>query len=134
MEKADSNKIFLEVGKRYNVEVPSGILHHDPREVSAMYIGHKHSDTPCYQRLTSAEGHLFAYISPKGSLELYTIRTNDSSVPQMWHSEGEDGPDWPRGIPVEKLNLEDIRMSGSEKEYLLNILKRKEESKRLSSK
>jgi len=55
----------------------------------------------------------------EGKLEFYCTRSQDKELELRWHSDGDDGPEWPAGIAVEKVKVE---LSKAEEEYITNSI------------
>ncbi len=116
---AEATKIIPEAGKDYLL--CSGA----EQSFHGVYIGKNAVETHEFRRLLRPEGHIFVR-EGKGGLEVYCTRNDEEKITLMWNSDGEDGPSWPAGFFVERL---DMNLTDPEKEYLREIVRRSEKQR-----
>ena len=90
-----------------------------------IYIGRNpveniNSDYLLFNEPEKPEGHTFARLNDKGEVEVYCTFSGGEELKLMWHSDGDDGPEWPAGFEVIKIDNSKIRKS--ELEYLARML------------
>lgn len=86
------------------------------KSVKGFYLGFIPNKTDWYFKIDSPEGHLFVSKKDKG-MEFYCTREN--GLEETWLSEGDDGPDWPVGIPVGRIEM---KLKNQERTYLEQIV------------
>ncbi len=117
-------------GEMYSLYISSERSSDVIREIKAVYIGHKPSITPYYLRLEFPEGHHFAVKSPEGNLEIYVVRSNDRKLKELFFCDGDDEPSYSVGIVASRV---DFKMREAERNFLLQMLQRKEDSRKLAA-
>ena len=121
-------KIIPETGKEYMLFDSES--EKEQKSFEGIYIGKNPIVTISPWFMTNSktpEGHTFIRRSSEGRPEIYFTGTEEESIGLRWYSDGEDGPDWPAGFSVHKLDSE--YLSGPEKDSLEERLKRFEEQK-----
>jgi hypothetical protein len=105
-------KIKPELGRKYDL-----FCEVDKPEDSfeGFYMGIRPVKTFIFSKLSRPEGHIFVRKTNERTLELYCTRTSEQTIAIKWASDGDDGPEWPLGFAVEKV---DVRLSQQEREYL----------------
>lgn len=83
------------------------------KSFEGFYAGKKPVKTPWYQEPQAPEGHMFARRDEDGQIEIYCTR--EDKLQLWWNSDGEDGPEWPAGFKVSRV---DIKLSELETKYL----------------
>ncbi|MBS3086299.1 hypothetical protein J4422_01205 [Candidatus Pacearchaeota archaeon] len=76
------------------------------------------------------EGHIFARLNEEGEAEVYCTYSDERKLTLMWYSDGEDGPEWPAGFSVSRVDRDKI--SQRELEYLVQRLNKKNGERRVA--
>ena len=125
--KEDLNKIKPILGGEYLLYENGHIF----KSFKGIYLGRIKEETPWYIQSKSPEGHLFLKLDEDQNIEMYNVRMGDNHGDTLkfdWFSDGEDDPGWPGGICVDNLN---VKINKLEKEYLLDLMKRKLNNKKM---
>ena len=77
------------------------------------YLGRNPVETPWYFDASKPEGHVFVRRVDGRGIEIYCTRSDNLRL--LWYDDGSDGPSWPAGFRVSKV---DVKLSKSEKVYL----------------
>lgn len=72
------------------------------KSVKCIYLGKKPVKTELFKEQKNLEGHIFFRLNEKKELEFYNTRCSNQELPICFHSDGEDGPEWPAGFSVSK--------------------------------
>jgi len=91
------------------------------KSFNGFYIGSFPVKTQWYIEAPNPEGDIF---TRKNGEEIEIYPTREEFLTERWFSDGDDGPYWPAGIKVEKI---DVELSDLEKVYLEGRLKVYEE-------
>ena len=105
-------KLEIKVGEEYQIYDDKAVKTQTSFE--GFYIGKNPILTNHWSRIERPEGYTFIKRNGEGELEVYCNRS-EKGLKLMWYSDGEDGPEWPAGFPVEKV---DVKLSELEMEYL----------------
>ncbi len=106
-------RIKPEMGKEYNLYIQ---IQRVEENIKAFYIGVNPVKTDFCSKIYYPEGHTFVRMNDKKEFEIYCTRNLDEKLLLMWNSDGEDGPCWPAGFQISKVECE---LSNLEREYLL---------------
>ncbi len=86
------------------------------KKVHGFYLGFTPIKTEWYIKIDFPEGHLFA--SQEGErINFYCTR--DNGLKEVWLSGGEDHPGWPKGIPVQNI---EVKLNERERDFLKSKL------------
>lgn len=127
MMKEDLNKIRPVLGEEYLLYENGNFSN----SFKGIYLGRKKEKTPWYLQPKTPEGHLFLKLNWNQTIELCGVRTGNNVGNTLnfdWFSDGYDDPSWPAGICVNKLN---IKLNNLEKEYLLTLIEKKLNTKKM---
>ncbi|MBX4211843.1 hypothetical protein KW787_00095 [Candidatus Pacearchaeota archaeon] len=115
-----AGEIKPEVGRVYPLYVPGREYLSSGKTQPAVYIGKHPATTHLFLRMEKPEGHVFARFSEQSEIEIYCARTNNTTLKEVWESEGEDGPCWPIGIETSRLT--EYIPSREDKQFILKLM------------
>mgnify|MGYP003393963357 CR=1 FL=1 len=99
-------------GKKY--QLFDGPSSKDQSSFKGFYIGMNEAPTLWFMSRHYPEGHVFVRKDKENQIEIYCTGTEE--VPKLgWFSDGDDGPSWPAGFGVNKV---DVKLSKLEEAYL----------------
>jgi len=122
-----TEKLELKVGEEY--QIFDWKAEKSQTSFNGFYIGKNSLTTPRFSELKKPEGHTFVRDN-EGQLEFYCIRDTENQGPKfVWYSDGDDGPEWPAGFKVDKVNFTPTK---EEKQYLEERMKRYKKMRRVA--
>ena len=120
------NDISPEYGKAYTLVEYSSKAFDGYNRFKGIYIGFNPNETEWFYKIDSLEGYVFAARTGENNeFEIYCSRSDE--LKEDWLSEGDDGPEYPIGIQVSKV---EVKLRDSEIEYLNQLFARKTEMRR----
>ena len=119
------NDISPEYGKAYTLVEHSSKAFDGYNRFKGIYIGFLPNETLWFSKIDFPEGYVFAVKSNDGEFVLYCHR--EDKLSETWLSDGDDGPEYPMGISVSRL---DRILNINEQNYLSELFARKTELRR----
>ena len=124
-------EIMPEVGVEY--QLFDGESEKSQSSFTGIYIGKNPTTETASWGLSALgvpEGHVFIRRNRSRVAEIFYTGTSESKLTLSWYSDGDDGPEWPAGFLVSK--LDDQYISGQVRGYLQERLGKFERERRVA--